>query len=166
MMWSVKVSRGFTLLELIVVVALLGMIASVVTVRVGSSLERTRFEAAVRECATLFRMAKTHAIYQHCRVRVVYSPDSRQLRVASLVRNHEGAIKEVHLKTFRVPDVVSSFDFEASGFRTPSPDQQITFTSIGTSQGGRILMKSAKAAAKRITITPLSGVVRIEKADA
>ena len=165
-MWSGKSSRGFTLLELIMVVALMGTIAAFVTVRVGSSIEATRFEAAVRDCATLFRMAKRHALYHQCRVTVVYLQDSRTLRVASMAQNQDGVFKEVQLKAYELPDAVSSFDFVASGSGMSEMEPQIAFTSLGTSQGGQILMKSGSAVKKRINIAPLTGVVRIEQADA
>lgn len=164
MMWSGKFSRGFTLLELIMVVALMGTIAAFVTVRVGSSIEATRFEAAVRDCATLFRMAKTHAIYHRCRVRVVYLPDSRKLRIVSLVPNQQGEIDEVQLRVYKVPDAVSSFEFVGSG--RPGTDLQIAFTSLGTSQGGQIILKSTGIAARKITVAPVTGVVKIGQADA
>jgi prepilin-type N-terminal cleavage/methylation domain-containing protein len=157
--------HGFTYLELLVVVFLIGIIGSLVAVRVGSGLERTRFEAAVKECTALLILAKTHAVRLHEPVSVAFSADSKELIAKSLRIDAKGELKEVKVKTLRLPEAVGTCRISSSGVKPVSVEDEVVFSYMGTSKGGEVILRPQRGTGKRISITPLTGAVRVENTE-
>jgi len=73
-------ARGYTLLELIVVLLILGAAASVVAPSVGSLLWRSRLDQATERAAALLHHAQAAAARSGSSVTVELSADGRELR--------------------------------------------------------------------------------------
>lgn len=57
-----RAARGFTLVEIVVVVALIGVLFAVITVSVGEGLNGAKVRAASRDLAAALRYTRTQAI--------------------------------------------------------------------------------------------------------
>ncbi len=66
---------GFTLIELMMVVIVLGVIAAIAAPRVAAIMPRVGLQAAARQVVDDVRAAQAYAIDRGCRVTVVYEVD-------------------------------------------------------------------------------------------
>lgn len=67
---------GFTLAELIVVLAILSVLVALVGPRVGPALDRVATDRAARDVTTAMAVARTAAVMQGTRARVQFASDS------------------------------------------------------------------------------------------
>src|SRR5947207_10897101 len=79
-----EVARGFTLLELIVTLAVLALAVAVVTPAIGRGTEGLRARAEVASFAATLRHAREQAITTQRTYRVVVDPDARRVSVTTL----------------------------------------------------------------------------------
>lgn len=77
---SVRGERGFTLLEILVVLAIAGLITAVALPRFGGTLDGLRARSASREVAALLRAARLDAIKERTVVVVAADPATQELR--------------------------------------------------------------------------------------
>ncbi|RZJ62720.1 MAG: type II secretion system protein GspH [Acidovorax sp.] len=73
--------RGFTLLELLVVLVVAGIAASVVGVGGQSYLDRSRYHQAVRDIGSELRQARALSLQEGRSVAITYRPELRKLMV-------------------------------------------------------------------------------------
>jgi len=69
--------KGFTLLELLVVVAMLGILGSLVSLQVAPLLSRTRLDRGARQVAADLQLVRMKAIAQNRRFRITFRPSTR-----------------------------------------------------------------------------------------
>ncbi len=74
-------SRGFTLLELVVTCALIGLFASVALPRTGGALDRLRVTQAAEAVAGAVHLGRTAAIARSSYLRVVVDEATASMRV-------------------------------------------------------------------------------------
>lgn len=73
--------RGFTLLELLVVLVLAGIAVAVVGGSAQAYMERARYHQTVRDLASQLGRARAQCMQQGRQIVVAYAPQSRQLSV-------------------------------------------------------------------------------------
>lgn len=71
----IKSSKGFTLLELMVVVVVIGLMAMIAVPNLVNGLPTYRIKAAVRDCTSQLRYARSLAIKDKRDVTVSFDPD-------------------------------------------------------------------------------------------
>lgn len=69
-------TAGFTLLELVLVLSVIGIALAVVPLATGRTVERESFKADVQAVYARLRLARTMAIHRANRVRVVFEQDA------------------------------------------------------------------------------------------
>jgi len=69
-------TRGFTLIEIVVVVLLCGMLVGVATPRLGRWMDRLAAEQAAAEIASFYQRARFTAVFRSTRVRLEFAEDS------------------------------------------------------------------------------------------
>lgn len=77
---SVRGEGGFTLLEILVVLAIAGLITAVALPRFGGTLDGLRVRSASRQVAALLRAARLDAIRERKVVVVAADPATQELR--------------------------------------------------------------------------------------
>lgn len=121
-------SRGFTLLELLVVLVLAAITVSMVGGGAQSFMERARYHQTVRDVATLLHRAQTLCIQEGRPLAVTYQPQTRQIIV-------DGR------PPIQIPDPLR-VEWDAvkrSSKEAPAPGETIfIFNADGGAQGGRL----------------------------
>jgi len=128
-------SAGFTLLEMLVVIGIMGLIAGLAFPAIGQSIEAQAFRTASLQIEIAVRRAQTDAIREH---RTVAVPLFQQRDAQSDIALARGPF--------------------AVDLRIDQP-AALRFFSDGTSTGGTIKI-SATTRKFRIDIDPVTGVIR------
>lgn len=146
-------ARGFTLMEILAVVALIALAATVVSVSVGSGLSGARVKAASRDMVAALRYTRGQAIVK--RETQALSVDVEQRRYRAPGRPWKELPKDMTMKLFTAR---SELEEEGVG--------RIRFFPDGSSTGGHVDLVRGDAV-WRVEVTWLTGDVRLrEGADA
>jgi len=92
----VPCSRGFTLLELLLVIVVLGVLSSLLFLRLAPLLSQTRLRSAVWQVATDLQAIRMKAIAQNRRFRVTFRPSTRDYIVEKEEEGWQQQILYVH----------------------------------------------------------------------
>lgn len=143
-------ARGFTLLEMLAVIVLIGIAAAVVSVSVSRGLAGARVRAASTDLATALRYTRTQAIV-HARTEVF------QVDVATHSYRVPGR-PEV-----RLPGGMRLAVTSAAEDRRGTHVAQIRFFPDGSSTGGRVTLKRG-AREWQVNVAWLTGAVTVATA--
>lgn len=144
-----RVARGFTLIEMLVVVALIALAATVVSVSVGSGLAGARVKAASRDLVAALRYTRGQAIVKHEQKTLSIDVEKRRYRAPG--KQWIELPKDMTMKLFTAR---SELEEEGVG--------RIRFFPDGSSTGGHVdLMKND--AVWRIEVMWLTGDVKVRE---
>lgn len=146
-----KQFRGTSLLELMVVLALLGIITALIYPKIGATREHFVLENTAWELAYNIRLAQGEALKSGKTTRVIFYPSVNMYSVRlpqgrELVNLPEG----IFILAVNFP--------KTNGFET------LTFNFMGTpNQGGSVYFSNPKGDWFRVIVTPVTGRVRVVK---
>jgi type II secretion system protein H len=138
--------RGFTLLELIVTMAVLALVVGLVIPTIGRSTEAVRVRAEVAGFSALLRHARERAIVSQTAQAIVVDPAAH--RVSRRAGGPDGEVRETRVLSERLT-------IEA----TPPPALTVRFEPQGGSSGGDFRLTSGSVS-YRVTVDALTGRVR------
>lgn len=142
---------GFTLIEMVVVLAVLGLVAGLVLARGAPRSDGLEMRAATGAVAQAMRVARTQAILSNRPVTVVFNPRAGTLRVGV------GAPRSLPAGT--AMSVVTTADL-AGGQAGVGAQAGIAFQPDGSSSGGRVeLARGARHG--RVGVDWLTGRVTV-----
>lgn len=137
--------RGFSLIELIVVLVIAGLMLALIPPLVSSAIPGTELKNAARELMAGLRFARAYAISKQADAVLVVDVDSRQFTVTGRSRS------------YRLPE---HLDLKVVSARSESEGEgvgAIRFFSDGTSTGGRITLSRGETQVYEIDINWLTG---------
>ena len=137
---------GFTLLELIITLAILAVVVALVTPSIGRSTEAVRMRAEVAGFSALLRHARERAIVSQKPQAVVIEVANQRMTLRA--GGTDGEIRQSRA----LPDRLT---IEA----TPPPALTVRFDAQGGSSGGDFRLTSG-GITWRVTVDPLTGRVR------
>jgi general secretion pathway protein H len=140
--------RGFTLLEMVCVIALIAMLAAVLLPFLPQHTSRSRLQAFALEAATLLKADRNAAIRRHAEVSTLVDAPSRAIR--------SGASAQ----TLRIPDDVRFDALLPQTCRQRAALSMISFFADGMSCGGTIALTRLDAAYE-IRVNWLTGRIEI-----
>ncbi|WP_435103498.1 GspH/FimT family pseudopilin [Arhodomonas sp. AD133] len=141
-------ARGFTLLELMVVIAILAVAAVLVGPRFAGAIESVRLQAATRDVASALRAARTEALRERRDAAVLIDVDRGLYQLSSASESR--ALPEG-----------TKVGLVAGGADISSDSQgRIVFFPDGSSSGGRISLAN-NGRQFRVDVNWLTGRVRI-----
>lgn len=173
-------TRGFTMLELLVVMVLLVLLSSLVMIAMGSSLEDGRLQSAARICLARINYARSYAVSHRTSTAVLLD----STRHGILVMVEEPAQDATSQPTWRLlttpagrfisfpsdvtvaaeasstSDTVSAIpaDMAAATDTTDLMDAQITFTLDGqASTGAQFLLTNTRGHQRLLVVDALTG---------
>ena len=154
-----KPPNGFTLLELILVIALLAVILAVVAPRLSRTAGHLELATAAQQLASLSRYAHDQAIVSGRSVRLVIDPGSR---TAALIRQ-EGSIGSLTWGTDPFRQVLFPRQVRVQKKQTLifSPDGQV-YSPNGEVKSVTLLLSDEEGNEQHLVIRGSSGRVRVE----
>ena len=142
----VRTQRGFTLLELIVVLFLAGLVAALVAPSFSGTLESSRLRSGAAEVRATFTLARTLA-----------ASGSRLRTVAFDVERGQYVV-EGEARTYVLPEGVR---IESAHVGTAAVEQEtfrVRFFPDGSAEEAEIVVASSAGGRLRVTVDPLTGI--------
>lgn len=168
---SVRVRSGFTLLELLVVLVIIGLAAGFVGPRLAGSLGGVQLKTASKKVAGVLRYARSRATAESVGYRTMFDARRGVLRVEPDPENRgparwEGTIPEedgISAQRYRLPDGVRFRRMETGiGESTETSVLEIYFFPSGGSSGGRVYLSDGTGDRYRVEVDFITGTVRLE----
>ena len=154
--------RGFTLLELILVLVLIGMIAGLTTPFVMTTLERIDRQSAVRKLVTTLRFTRSQAITTKLRFAFVADIDGNQYWVSNLKTREKSKFRKLEQE-------IKISEFSDNKNVINKGTFYIVFYPQGNSSGGSILMDANDPGDSRewfqISVDPVTGKPSVSKGE-
>jgi len=144
-----KPQRGFTLLELVVVLFVVVLGFSVIGLNLSAGRETTELKAAARDIVSALRYARGEALMTH------------QDAALTLNLGNNSYMVSGRDKIYRIPESISVTVVTAQTEVTGRGTANIRFFADGSSTGGRITLERGKTSWK-IDINWLTGQVELE----
>ena len=173
--------RGFTLIELIVIIVIIATMASIVVPAYSRFLERTRFNGVVSDIVDLFADARERAIAKDTTVTVSFNPASmtfaldvqppprpRDLPVAFVQPDGEGDFLAKYSSggkrgyQLREDFAIMGFVAGVGGNASRSRGEGVHFQNDGTCEGAKIGVASDKGYVAQITVQANTGNILVE----
>ena len=145
-------TRGYSLMELVVVLAILAVAAAVVAPAVGRTADDVRVRAELAGLAAFLRTAREQAATRQQTLEVTLDPETRVLLLRRSCREGEAGVQASR--------VVSSVLRVASDPAMP----RLTFLPHGMSSGARFTIEAPGPRVYVITVDPLTGRVTTQRA--
>ena len=160
--------KGFSLIELIVVMILLSLTGALVVPSLSRFSKGVELKGAVKRVAAILRFSRSEAVNQGRVYQVVFDADMRQVRVQPVVAEEkkaegEPAPEKPSEKVYSMPPNVQIKEVKVEEPEFPSELPTIEFYPNGGSNGGSVLLDGGDGKVFKITVFFLTGEVRIEQ---
>lgn len=166
---------GFTLIEIMVVVIILGIIAGVMIPNLGGSIDSTRLETASGRIAELLDYCYNAAVATGRVHGVIFSPDGRQYKVvvetppdAENPESDQPTLEPVKLPGMiesPLPDGIKLAEaaaFEEDLLTTEEGEVRVLFFPDGTTEFANLTLSDDKGAKRVVKLNGLSGTISVE----
>ena len=160
--------RGFTFIELMVVVAIMGMILGFVVLRLDDMVPASRLRAAARQGAAHVGMARSEAVAGGKIHAIAYDLTRQQYDVLTPPDPEEveaGRYKADELLPLdweTLPSGVALVDVDLGDRAVSSGILTLRFTALGTATPHAVHLKNSDGAEMTVIVNPLTGLVDIE----
>lgn len=152
---EVRRRAGYTLLELILVMAVLAVASLAVTPAVGRAVDGIRVRTEVAGVASLLRWAREQAVNRGQAREVIFDAQGRALVVRRAAGESTGAVERR-----RPLSSVIALAPPPGGLLAP-----ITFLPMGLSNGGSLRIEAAGSRVYVVTVDALTGRVSTKRVD-
>lgn len=142
-------SFGFTLVELIVTVAILGIISAIAAPAFNSIIQSGKVSASADELLTIFQLARSEAVK---RVRtIVVCPSADGVTCQAGTDWSAGAVMQIALPNGNF-EVIQVRQFQADGIGANGPEK-ITFNSVGSAIQSAVTITITGGTTKTVCLT-------------
>ena len=150
-------SRGFTLIELVVVLVIVGLIASLAAPRLFNSIGRVELKDAARRTLVLLNKARKMAYYQRVDTFVRFDLEGNTITVFEKRPLETGQLKKVDSLAYVLPGDLSLEVLDIEGGKETFD----LFFSSAVSSGGTILLRDKGGRYFKIKVDVVTGYARI-----
>jgi general secretion pathway protein H len=163
--------KGFSLLELIVVLTILALSVSLVTSSISNLSRRIELKAAAKKVSGILRYYRSEAINKGSVYQVLFDSESRAVKVQSISLTEPADEKETDQKKggeavktlYGLPEGVQMKELDFPSPEYPCDFPAVEFYPNGGSNGGSVLLNSPERKGYRIKVDFLTGEVKIEQ---
>lgn len=172
-MTRVTKARGFTLLELMVVLVILVLLSGAVAISIGASLQEARLRAGARTVIAMLRYARSYAVTHHTETMVEFDSVRHGLAVQVYDADEDDTEQWRPLTTssgiFRqLPDGIAIVDVQMAGSQngtdqsgtsdvTDMDNPTVTFSALGQASDAMITLRNKKNKQLLISLDALTG---------
>jgi prepilin-type N-terminal cleavage/methylation domain-containing protein len=154
---SARFSKGFTLIEVLIVIAIFGVLTAIAASGISGWVETFRFKNTIREIGITMQLARMKAIAGGVEYRVVFDLDAETF---CLERGNQADGSDTWIPEGGVTGVSSWVDIAfVNSYTTGKRNKQ--FNPNGTSSSGSLRLNNAKGEKYKITLTPATGYINI-----
>lgn len=153
--------KGVTLIELIVVIVIIAIGATLLIPNIGAFLPNYRLRSAARDMVSTMRVAQLKAVSNNTEYQVRIPGGSFVLE-----RNSGGQwIQEGETKTFPTGVTINSNTFPgvgAVGAVPATPAGSARFNPNSSSNGGTLVLRNTKLNQRTVTVLPSTGRISVQ----
>jgi type II secretion system protein H len=154
-----RLLTGFTLVEILIVIAIIGFLTAIAAPGVSAWVETFKFKNTVREIGITMQLARMKAIASGVEYRVVFDLDAETF---FLERGNQADGSDTWIAEGVVTDVSSWADIAfVNSYTTGKRNKQ--FNPNGTSSTGSIRLDNAKGKKYKITLNPTTGYINVDE---
>ncbi|MEW6358157.1 MAG: GspH/FimT family pseudopilin [Planctomycetota bacterium] len=146
--------RGFTLLELMLVLAILGLVYGLVFFRLDHVLTRYRLRGAARDVLATMQLARSQAVSQQQPFRVVFDMDDQAFWLT-----REGGAPAAKRP---LPEGVRIARVTVAGRPRSSGKASVEYTPLGGARSAQVNMASDDGRTILIKVDPLNAYAHVE----
>ena len=148
--------RGYTLMELMVVLALIAVAAALVVPSIGHAFANLQLRMAASSMAEIFKQARVHAVYEGRSVVVLFGPAEESPRNLYLVRDDGRTLAHVALPR----DVRLRVEQRGAWSYVVQP---VHFFHDGSSEAMQIDLEDQRERHVQLTLDPLTARARLSQ---
>lgn len=157
--------RGFSLVELLAVITVIGLIAGVVAVDFVASLPRAELNSTVHDIAAAVGGARSDSIARNGEFRIYYDLEADGYKVRSPFQLGGGLAQREEdravIKHVLFPDSVSIERVVIDGIAYTEGQVFVAFSPLGSATGHTITLRQAPAnTLTTVEVLPLTGLIR------
>ena len=162
--------RGFTLLELMVTLAIMVLMSGVVMVAIEPALEDARLRAATSLVIAQLQYARSYAITNHTDAAVFFDPERHGLSVQARAQTDDSAntdsantwnVVTTQAGRFRtLPEGVNIADishFDETEQSVSANEVDVSFSALGQAEDMRVILRDARGNQRIITVDGVTG---------
>jgi type II secretion system protein H len=150
-------ANGFTLLELLVVLLLIGLLTALVFPSMGRGLAALKLKTTSRQIAATLRLARSKAITEQQIYWVGFDVEKNQVELSSDDRRYQ--------KSFELPDGITIAKVVTTGMEEPRNRQSASyfFAPNGMAQAFQVLIENNRGRGMKVLQDPLTRSPRLEE---
>ena len=148
-------NRGFTLLELVLVLLVIGLVAAVTIPSLARGFASMQLRASARDVLNVFRQAKEKAVTEQTEMQITIDPSKQEFILADEVGDDE--------KRFSLPKEVIISRVSFGGSNVAQGPVFVRFLPNGSSETAEVEIKPGKGGPSIVIATdPIAGGARIK----
>lgn len=157
--------RGFTLVELVIVLVLISLTVALVTPSLSRFAKRVELKTAAQKVSGILRYFRSESIHKGKVYQVQFDSDLREVRVQALEEEGEGEkaeeVARVLKKSYSLPSGIQMKEVKIPSAEFPSDVPAIEFYPNGGSNGGSVILEAEDQKGYRIRVRFLTGIVEV-----
>jgi len=152
-------SRGFSLLELVIVLLIISLLALLVTPRLTKTVSHMEVKSAAKKISAILRYCRSEAVNKNRIVQVNFDTESNLISVMSA---EEGEEKPIMRNSYLLPRAIRMEKIEAGKTILENALPSFEFYPNGGANGGTAVIRGGEGRAYTLQVDFLTGGVKVE----